>query len=165
MISFDCFCYCYVFVLVVFFLFCFFLFIVFLWLISLLFFFFFFSSRRRHTRCLSDWSQTCALPISIIGDALTRLLRFLGHRVITDNHIGDWGTQFGMLIFGTKHLLNEQAYAAQPVVELARLYRLVNSLSEAGELAAKLHAVSRGDEEYREELATRWAQFEVQLAS
>jgi arginyl-tRNA synthetase len=40
----------------------------------------------------------------------------------------------------------------------------VNSLSEAGELAATLHAVSRGDEEHREELATRWAQFEVQLA-
>src|SRR5262245_62667665 len=70
MISFDCFCYCYVFVLVVFFLFCFFLFIVFLWLISLLFFFFFFSSRRRHTRCLSDWSQTCALPIWLRFEAL-----------------------------------------------------------------------------------------------
>ena len=41
---------------------------------------------------------------TIIGDSLTRLLRFLGHRVVTDNHIGDWGTQFGMLIFGFKRL-------------------------------------------------------------
>ncbi len=37
-----------------------------------------------------------------IGDALQRTLRLLGHRVISDNHIGDWGTQFGMLIFGWK---------------------------------------------------------------
>ena len=37
-----------------------------------------------------------------IGDALQRLLRLLGHRVISDNHIGDWGTQFGILILGMK---------------------------------------------------------------
>src|SRR5215210_782511 len=40
------------------------------------------------------------LRSTIIGDALTRLLRFLGHQVVTDNHLGDWGTQFGMLIYG-----------------------------------------------------------------
>ena len=34
------------------------------------------------------------LRSTIIGDAITRLLRFLGHTVITDNHLGDWGTQF-----------------------------------------------------------------------
>lgn len=39
---------------------------------------------------------------TILGDSLARVLRLLGHRVITDNHIGDWGTQFGMLIFGWK---------------------------------------------------------------
>src|SRR5262249_30565288 len=38
------------------------------------------------------------LRSTIIGDALARLLRFLGHNVITDNHLGDWGTQFGMLL-------------------------------------------------------------------
>jgi len=37
---------------------------------------------------------------TILGDSLARLLRLLGHKVITDNHIGDWGTQFGMLIVG-----------------------------------------------------------------
>ncbi len=68
---------------------------------------------------------------TIIGDSITRLLRFLGHRVVTDNHIGDWGTQFGMLIFGYKHLLDEQVFAARPVEELARLYRVVNWLGEA----------------------------------
>jgi arginyl-tRNA synthetase len=37
------------------------------------------------------------LRSSIIGDALARVLRFLGHEVIAQNHVGDWGTQFGML--------------------------------------------------------------------
>ena len=38
------------------------------------------------------------LRSTIIGDCLCRLLEFEGHRVIRQNHIGDWGTQFGMLI-------------------------------------------------------------------
>src|ERR1043166_9061196 len=42
------------------------------------------------------------LRSTIIGDALARLLRFLGHTVVGDNHVGDWGTQFGMLIYGYK---------------------------------------------------------------
>ncbi len=65
---------------------------------------------------------------TVIGDALGRTLRFLGHRVITDNHIGDWGTQFGMIIYGYKHFLDREAYGRDPVGELARLYRLVRQL-------------------------------------
>lgn len=65
---------------------------------------------------------------TVIGDSLVRLLRFLGHRVIGDNHIGDWGTQFGMIIFGWKNLRDEAAYAQGPVDELSRLYRMVNRL-------------------------------------
>jgi arginyl-tRNA synthetase len=65
---------------------------------------------------------------SVIGDALCRTLRFLGHRVISDNHIGDWGTQFGMIIYGYKHFLDADAYRSRPVQELARLYRLVRQL-------------------------------------
>ena len=78
------------------------------------------------------------LRSTVLGDALCRILRFLGHRVIGDNHIGDWGTQFGMIIFGYKHFLNQQAFEAAPVAELARLYRLVNRLSDYHELCAKL---------------------------
>lgn len=37
------------------------------------------------------------LRSTIIGDSLARVLRFLGHHVIAQNHVGDWGTQFGML--------------------------------------------------------------------
>ena len=43
------------------------------------------------------------LRSTIIGDAIVRVLDFLGHRVIRHNHIGDWGTPFGMLI---EHLLD-----------------------------------------------------------
>jgi len=62
---------------------------------------------------------------TVIGNALTRLLRFQGHHVITDNHLGDWGTQFGMIIFGYKNYLDAAAYQKNPVEELSRLYRLV----------------------------------------
>ena len=62
---------------------------------------------------------------TVIGNALTRMLQFQGHRVITDNHLGDWGTQFGMIIFGYKNYLDTQAYQKNPVEELSRLYRLV----------------------------------------
>ena len=51
---------------------------------------------------------------TVIGDSLYRLLRFLGHKTISDNHIGDWGTQFGMIIYGYKHFLDRQAYRPQP---------------------------------------------------
>ena len=51
---------------------------------------------------------------TVIGDALCRTLRFLGHRVISDNHLGDWGTQFGMIIYGYKHFVDAAAYAGQP---------------------------------------------------
>ena len=68
------------------------------------------------------------LRSTVIGDALQRTLRRLGHRVISDNHVGDWGTQFGMILFGYKHLLDEAAYASDPVGELARLYRAVNAM-------------------------------------
>jgi arginyl-tRNA synthetase len=59
---------------------------------------------------------------TIIGDALVRLLRFVGHKVIGDNHLGDWGLQFGILIYGYKNFRDDAAFKADPVRELARLY-------------------------------------------
>jgi arginyl-tRNA synthetase len=70
------------------------------------------------------------LRSSVIGAALVNILRFAGHEVISDNHIGDWGTQFGMIIFGYKNFVDDAAYSSDPVCELARLYRLVNQLSD-----------------------------------
>ncbi|RYD18350.1 MAG: arginine--tRNA ligase, partial [Verrucomicrobiaceae bacterium] len=67
---------------------------------------------------------------TIIGDSLARIARYLGFNVIADNHIGDWGTQFGMIIHGWKNFLDESALAADPIAELVRVYRHVNSLKE-----------------------------------
>jgi arginyl-tRNA synthetase len=68
---------------------------------------------------------------TILGDALTRTLRLLGHKVITDNHIGDWGTQFGKLLVGWKHHLDPAALQRDAIGEMERLYKLVNAEAEA----------------------------------
>jgi arginyl-tRNA synthetase len=73
------------------------------------------------------------LRSTIIGDALARLFRFLGHTVITDNHLGDWGTQFGMLLYGYKNFRDDKALEADPVREMARLYKLVHKLMKPAE--------------------------------
>ena len=67
---------------------------------------------------------------TVIGDAICRVLRFLGHDTISDNHIGDWGTQFGMIIYGYKHFVDNSSLAEDTVAELSRLYKLVNQLVE-----------------------------------
>jgi arginyl-tRNA synthetase len=78
------------------------------------------------------------LRSTVIGDALRKILTFQGHRVIGDNHIGDWGTQFGMILFGFKNFLDHDAYSRAPVAELARQYRLVNQLSDYHDAAMEL---------------------------
>ncbi len=65
-----------------------------------------------------------------IGDALARVMRYLGHHVTTDNHLGDWGTQFGMVIYGYRNFLKPDVFAETPVPELLRVYRIVNTLIE-----------------------------------
>ena len=64
---------------------------------------------------------------TIIGDSLCRIARFLGFEVIADNHIGDWGTQFGMILHGWKTLLVHDALEKDPIAELVRVYRQVNA--------------------------------------
>ena len=64
---------------------------------------------------------------TVLGDCLARTLRLLGHHVITDNHIGDWGTQFGMLLLGWKTLLDRQTLEADPLAEMERIYKAVQS--------------------------------------
>ncbi|MDY0149945.1 MAG: arginine--tRNA ligase [Kiritimatiellia bacterium] len=61
---------------------------------------------------------------TVIGDALKRINRALGYTVLGDNHLGDWGTQFGILIMGYRHFLDPDALAASPVDELQRVYVL-----------------------------------------
>jgi len=63
---------------------------------------------------------------TVLGDGLARIARFLGHEVIRDNHIGDWGTQFGMVIYGWKNLLDRQALQRNPLAEIVRIYKETN---------------------------------------
>jgi arginyl-tRNA synthetase len=90
---------------------------------------------------------------TVIGDALYRILKFLGHRTISDNHVGDWGTQFGMIIYGYKHFADDAALEQHSVAELSRLYKLVNSLVEYHETRnEKIPAINRRMEEIEAQL-------------
>ena len=64
-----------------------------------------------------------------LGDALARIATFIGHDVIRDNHIGDWGTQFGMVIWGWKNLLDREALQRDPLAEIVRIYKETNARS------------------------------------
>lgn len=106
---------------------------------------------------------------TILGDCLARLLRLLGHRVISDNHIGDWGTQFGKLLAGWKTELDRQKLAADPIGEMERLYKLVNSACETDPRSLErarreLVKLQAGDEEnlgiWREMIALSESQFQ-----
>ncbi len=70
------------------------------------------------------------LRSTIIGDCLARVARFVGYSVVTDNHLGDWGTQFGKVIYGWKNFLNSAGLAADPLEELVRVYQLASSLAD-----------------------------------
>ncbi len=62
------------------------------------------------------------LRSTIIGDAIKRAYKFLGYNVVADNHIGDWGTQFGKLIIGYRNWLDREAYEQNAIEELERVY-------------------------------------------
>jgi len=61
-----------------------------------------------------------------LGEALARVAMFLGNEVIRDNHVGDWGTQFGMVIWGWKNLLDREALHRDPLAEIVRIYKETN---------------------------------------
>ncbi len=106
---------------------------------------------------------------TILGDTLSRTFRLLGHRVITDNHLGDWGTQFGKLIVGWKKHLDPQALKVDPLAEMERLYRCVNQACETDpvvleEARLELVRLQQGDPEnlriWREMIAHSAVQFD-----
>ncbi|MCB9728982.1 MAG: arginine--tRNA ligase [Deltaproteobacteria bacterium] len=92
------------------------------------------------------------LRSTIIGDALVRTLRFLGHRVVGDNHVGDWGTQFGILLWAWERHADQAALDADPIGELERLYKLGSEAAKADPQVAdacraELAALQAGDPE------------------
>ena len=89
------------------------------------------------------------LRSTIIGDSISRMLEFLGHTVIRQNHIGDWGTQFGMLI---AYLMEQRIHAALggeliPIADLEDFYKMAKERYDtdakfaetARECVVKLH--------------------------
>ncbi len=100
------------------------------------------------------------LRSTIIGAAIVNLLRFVGHSVISDNHLGDWGTQFGLVIVGMREFGDEAALEAHPIAELERVYKLASAKAKEDEAFAarareELAKLQAGDPENRE----RWQAF------
>ena len=92
------------------------------------------------------------LRSAVIGEAICRMLTFTGARVIRDNHLGDWGTQFGKLIYGYKRWADPAALAADAIEELERVYKLGHSATPDGSLEleearAELVKLQNGDPE------------------
>lgn len=73
------------------------------------------------------------LRSTVIGDALVRMLSFVGHRVIRENHIGDWGTPFGMLIEHIVDLGEESAVDELSVGDLDSFYRQARTKFESSD--------------------------------
>jgi len=89
---------------------------------------------------------------TIIGECLSRVAAKVGHRVIKDNHIGDWGTQFGMVTWAWKRGVDEERLEKEPLQELLRLYRAASEASKEdenirGECRAELVKLQQGDGE------------------
>lgn len=89
---------------------------------------------------------------TFIGDALARITAFVGHETVRDNHIGDWGTQFGMLLVGWKSELDRAALEADPLTEMERIYKLISARCKEDQdtldrVRQELVRLQAGDEE------------------
>ena len=89
---------------------------------------------------------------TIIGECLARVATKVGHKVIKDNHIGDWGTQFGMVTWAWKKGVDEERLESEPLQELLRLYRSASDASKEDEAVreecrAELVKLQQGNEE------------------
>ena len=94
------------------------------------------------------------LRSTILGHAIVGLLRFVGDEVIGDNHVGDWGTQYGMLIAGMRRLTAEGAEVSLDIAGLERIYKHASALAKtdeafAAQARAELARLQVGDAENR----------------
>ncbi len=77
------------------------------------------------------------LRSTIIGDSLCRLYRAVGHEVVGDNHLGDWGTQYGLLLVGMRELGSLEALENHPIEELERIYKAASAKAKEDEAFAE----------------------------
>lgn len=92
------------------------------------------------------------LRSTVIGDAVVRTLEFLGHNVIRQNHVGDWGTQFGMLLAYMERLRAESAEISMLLSDLETFYRAAKTCFDDDEAFATrarelVVSLQSGDEE------------------
>lgn len=92
------------------------------------------------------------LRTAIIGDSLFRILKFAGFNVASDTHLGDWGTQFGLLILAYKKWGDDSVILEDPIAELNKLYVKINTEMESDESLreqgkAEFVKLEQGDEE------------------
>ncbi|KAL5968638.1 Arginine--tRNA ligase cytoplasmic [Taenia solium] len=86
---------------------------------------------QRRLKCIVDMSSPNIakemhvghLRSTIIGESISRLLKFMGHDVLKLNHLGDWGTQFGMLIAHLKDTFEDLGDRPLPVTDLQKFYQ------------------------------------------
>jgi arginyl-tRNA synthetase len=100
------------------------------------------------------------LRSTILGDALARIYCFLGHKVIADNHLGDWGTGFGMILLGYKREGDPEKLRVDPFGHLEAIYKKIQLEAKADDSvreAAKRELVllQQGDAENKK----IWEQF------
>lgn len=91
------------------------------------------------------------LRSTIIGDSVKRIYNYLGYETVADNHIGDWGTQFGKLIVGYRNWLNKESYEKNPIEELERVYVEFSNRAK-GDEEAGIAPMPELEEEARQEL-------------
>ncbi len=76
------------------------------------------------------------LRSTVIGDAVVRTLEFLGHNVVRQNHVGDWGTQFGMLLAYMERLREESTEISMVLSDLETFYRAAKTCFDDDEAFA-----------------------------
>jgi arginyl-tRNA synthetase len=120
------------------------------------------TEKERKTVVIDYFQPNVAKPLhvghlrsGVIGDALARLLRFLDFKVISDTHLGDWGTQFGILICAYRQWGDDKVIKKDPIRELNKLYVKYNQemvkkpeMREAGK--AEFKKLEEGNKENRE---------------
>ena len=110
------------------------------------------------------------LRTALIGDCLFRLFKFTGYKTESDTHLGDWGTQFGLLLHAYKKYGDMSVIEKNPIEELNKLYVKINAEAESDESVreagkAEFVKLEEGDGENRELWKKfkeySWKEFEI----
>lgn len=123
--------------------------------------------KKPKEKVLVEYSQmNVAKPMHVghlrtmfLGDSLKRIYQFLGYKTVSDTHYGDWGTQFGMVLYAYKHWGDEAKVKSDPVNELVRLYIDMDKKIEADpdlREAAKVEFKKLEDGDKENAKLTKW---------